>query len=85
MRTSKRIRNQGKPQNQAKPGFVETRPSPNLHNAGLQKRALQGTSVVVWKTLHLTRSREARRHQGEGKFEGEGGLSGPSRPFKATS
>ena len=46
-------------------------------NAGLQKRALQGTSVVVWKTLRFRGSQHWADipERGEGKFEGEGGLS----------
>ena len=52
-------------------------------NAGLQKRALQGTSMVVRKTLRVKRrGRQTPLKGGEGKFEGEGGFSGTLPPLQ---
>ena len=52
-------------------------------SAGLQKRALQGTSLVVWKTLCCRGSHcQATPYRGEGKFEGEGGFSDSLPPLQ---
>ena len=54
-------------------------------NAGLQKRALQGTSVVAWKTLCFGASQQwpaIHAGGGRGSLKGRGVSRTPSRPFK---